>query len=166
MIRRQNNLFPRKYNITDFLIPQKELDFDSWRLYIPLDVLLVINTKCITNCIYCYADTRKRVDCTIPLERMMELIKEAKALGMRNFDISGGEIFFYKYWETLLKELFTNGFNPYISTKIPLDLDTVKRLKDLGVKTIQLSIDTIVKEEMIKILKLKKRIIFIKCLKP
>jgi len=156
LVKKENGLIHQKYNIKEFLIPKKELDFDSWRLYIPLDALIMINTKCVTDCIYCYADVRKRKDCQIPIERFKELIKEAKELGMRSIDISGGEVFLYKHWEELLEELVVNGFSPYISTKIPIELDKIQKLRDLGIKTIQLSIDTIVEEEIVKILNVKK----------
>lgn len=156
LVKKENTPISSSYTIDDFLIPKKELDLESWRLYIPLDALLMINTKCMTDCIYCYADVRKRKDCKIPLERLKALIKEAKTLGMRSIDISGGEVFLYKHWEELLKELITNGFTPYISTKIPIDEGIIKKLKELGIKFIQLSIDTIFEEEIIKILNVKK----------
>ncbi len=155
LVKKQNNIFSQQYNFNKFLIHQKELDFDSWRLYIPLDIMIVINLRCVTDCIYCYADVRKRIDCTIPFERLKELIKEAKELGIRNIDISGGELFLYEHWEEFLKELTKNGFNPYFSTKLPLDLNIIAKLKNSGIKRIQLSIDTIIKEEMIKILNVK-----------
>ncbi len=110
----------------------------------------------MTDCVYCYADIRKRKDCQIPLGRLKEIIREAKEIGMRSFDISGGELFLYKNWQELLEELVTHGFTPYISTKIPIDLDTIKKLKDLGIKSIQLSIDTIMEEEAVKIWRVNK----------
>lgn len=71
---------------------------------------------------------------------------------MRSFDITGGELFLYKHWEELLARLLDNGFNPYISTKCPIEPKTIKRLKELGIKRIQVSIDSIIKDELMKIL--------------
>jgi radical SAM protein with 4Fe4S-binding SPASM domain len=144
-----------KYDIRKFFIPKKDLDFQSWRLFYPLDILFVINTICVTNCIYCYADRRNIMNCQIPFERLRELIQEAKKIGIRSFDLTGGEVFLYPGWEKLLKELVSNGFIPYISTKMPLSSKVIEKLKNLGIKSIQISIDSIVKEELISILSFK-----------
>jgi len=142
----------KKTMIKDFFIPKRELDLDSWRLYYPLDILFMVNTICSTDCIYCYADRRKKMNLKIPFKRIKELIKEAKNLQMRSFDISGGEFLLYPDWYLLLQELIINGFDPYLSTKNPLSLETIKRLRDIGIKRIQISIDSIVNEELKKIL--------------
>jgi len=92
------------------------------------------------------------MDCEIPLERLEELIREARKLDMRTFDITGGELFLYKYWEELLAEVLSNGFVPYISTKYPIDLEILNKLKNLGIKKIQISIDSIIKNELITML--------------
>jgi len=139
-------------SIDSFLIPQKELDLESWRLNYPLDALLMINTRCVTDCVYCYADRQLDIDCKIPINRLTEFIREAGELGMRSFDITGGEFFRYKHWETLLQELLANGFSPYISTKFPIDPETIIKLKDFGLKKIQVSIDSIVKGELMQML--------------
>jgi radical SAM protein with 4Fe4S-binding SPASM domain len=82
-----------------------------------------------------------------------EIIKEAKELGMRQFDPCGGELLLYENWETLIKELIDAGYRPYISTKIPISENDIKKLKDLGQKEIQLSIDSIRGDELKNILK-------------
>lgn len=74
---------------------------------------------------------------------MAEIIVEAKELKFRKFDTSGGEFFFYKNWEKLLSLLISNGFNPTIPTKIPLSNQQVSKLKDFGLKEIQISLDSI-----------------------
>jgi sulfatase maturation enzyme AslB (radical SAM superfamily) len=97
LVKKKGNPVIKKFNYNEFVIPKKELDMTSWRLYSPLDIMLMINTNCVTNCIYCFADRSKNLDCRIPLERLRELIKEAKALEMRTFDLTGGELFLYIY---------------------------------------------------------------------
>ena len=49
----------------------------------------------MTDCIYCYADRREKIDCTIPLERLYEIIDEAKELDLRAIDVIGGDFFLY-----------------------------------------------------------------------
>jgi radical SAM protein with 4Fe4S-binding SPASM domain len=155
LIEKSNNESVEKIDIKKFFIPKKEHDFQSWRLYSPLDILFMINTICATDCIYCYADRSKSMDCQLPIERLKELIQEAKKLGIRSFDITGGEIFLYTQWEVLLRELVSNGFTPYLSTKLPIGQTIIDKLKDIGIKSIQISIDSIVKEELSKMLGIK-----------
>ena len=148
----ENNRNITSYNPTDFLIPNHQLDFKSLRLYEPLDTMIILNNICVTRCIYCYSDKRKPVKCRIPFERLVEIIREAGKIGMRSFNISGGELFTYKYWRELLKEVVENNFDPYITTKYPLNERRIKELKDIGIKRIQLSLDTIKRDEMCKLL--------------
>lgn len=152
LIKKENGYAAEKLNPEYFFIPQKDLDFETWRLNSPLDVLFMINTRCVTDCIYCYADRRINMDCEIAIERLQELIREAKSLQMRSFNITGGEFFLYKKWEILLAELLSNGFSPYISTKCPIDEEIIYKLKEIGLRKIQISIDSLINEELIKIL--------------
>lgn len=151
---RPREIFEKLYP-QEFFIPKDDLDLRSWRLYYPLDALFMVNTRCVTDCIYCYADRRNKMDCRIPIERLKEIIREAKRLKMRSFDLTGGEIFLFEYWEELLKELAANDFKPYVSTKYPISPDIIKKYRDLGLKRIQISIDSIYKEEIMQILNVK-----------
>jgi radical SAM protein with 4Fe4S-binding SPASM domain len=117
-------------------------DLKSKRLYIPKSILLVLNTQCVTDCVYCYAD-RKTKYIPMPLKRILELIDEAVALRVSGFDLSGGEVFAYKNWETVLKKLLDCGFDPYVSTKFPISKDIIDRAYDAGLRTIQISLDSI-----------------------
>lgn len=136
----------------DFLIPKKDLDFHSFRYYSPLDCIFEVNFTCYTDCVYCYADRRIPAQCSIPINRLKEIIREARKIGMRTFDLCGGELFLYEKWDVLAAELLANNFKPYISTKIPLSEETVKRLKGVGIKEIQISLDSIKKDELKRIL--------------
>lgn len=141
-----------KINPQSFFINKNDLDLQSWRFYIPMDALFMVNTLCYTDCVYCYADRRHNTDCTIPIKRLKTLIQEAKNIGMRSFDLTGGELFRYRHWEELISELLTHEFTPYISTKCPINLETIQKLKQLGIKKIQISIDSIIQNELIQIL--------------
>lgn len=139
-------------NINDFLIPQSELDLRSYRSYIPTDCHFELNFNCMTDCIYCYADRRNQKECTMSMERITEIIKEARVLGMRSIDLSGGELFLHENWELILEELLSNGFHPYISTKIPISTSIIKKLKSLGIEGIQISLDSVNQDELKQIL--------------
>lgn len=139
------------------LILNQELDFYTNRLYEgPSTIRLLVNTVCATDCIYCYVDRRIKDNCKIPIERLIELIHEAKKMKVVDFDIAGTEIFMYKEWDILIKELVDNGYYPYLSTKLPISEEAVLKLKNIGIKDLQLSIDTLDEEESIIINKIKK----------
>ena len=115
------------------------------------DVTLMVTTACATNCIYCYAN-REKVPNQLSLSRIKELIIEARKNHLRSFDIIGGDVFAYKHWEELLQSIHDNGFNPYLSTKVPLNEQQVIKLKNIGIRDIQVSLDTLQDEKLIKII--------------
>ncbi len=139
------------YSISEF--EYNYLDLQIKRHKTPSTLTLMINNKCSTNCIYCYADKRRPVDCKIPFNRIKELLVEAKELGVISFDLIGGEIFLYKEWKKLLCAFYENGFEPFLSTKYPLTEDDVKFLKSIGLPFIQISLDTMLSEHLAAILK-------------
>jgi radical SAM protein with 4Fe4S-binding SPASM domain len=157
LIRAENKNDVIHYNPHDFLIPNSQLDFKRQRLYEPLDATIILNNNCVTQCIYCYVNKKKLYTCQIPFKRMVELIREAKEIGMRSFNPGGGELFTYKYWKELLSLLVENHFDPYITTKYPLNERRIKELKDTGIKRINLSIDTIKSSQMCKLLNINEQ---------
>lgn len=139
----------RSYSVHDFNL-KSTLDFDSTRFNIPIEASILLNNRCVTDCVYCYADKSNINDCKIPFERLIEVIEETKRLGFRNIDLQGGELFLYDYWYKLLKELFKAKYSVYISTKYPLSIKQIHQLKDLGVKEIQISLDSIFADDLQK----------------
>lgn len=141
----------RDYDKESFAIID-ELDFTTARLYEgPLDVSILVNTICATDCEYCYVDRRIKQNCLIPLERLLELIQEAKKMGVRKFDIAGTEIFMYKHWDVLVKKLLENDYYPYLSTKLPLSGKSIKKLYELGIRHLQVSMDSLDNETISKL---------------
>ncbi len=137
-----------KYSPEMFAYDELDLKFD--RLNSPLNLTIMFTNKCMTDCIYCYADRQEKVSCTIPLERIYELIDEAKKLDMRSIDVIGGEFFLYKYWYEVLCKLRECGFMPFLTTKIALKEDDIKKIKKLGFKKIQISLDSMIEENLLK----------------
>lgn len=155
LVSMDTGITPVKYNPQDFFIPRDSMNFNSRRLNSPLDILFMVNTRCVTDCVYCYADRSPGTNYQLSTKRLNELIREARDLNMRSFDITGGELFLYPQWEDLLSELLAYGYYPFISTKCPINLETIKRLKALGINRVQISIDSIIKEELMKLLNVK-----------
>lgn len=149
LIEFRENFALRNYSIKDFNITA-DLDFKSARLNIPMEGSILINNKCVTDCLYCYADKRKILNCTIPFQRIKEIIAETRLLKFRNFDINGGELFLYDRWYDLLSELYSSNYSVYLTTKVPITENQIDKLKDLGVKEIQISLDSIFPNDLNK----------------
>lgn len=137
-----------KSEIEKFCVPKslaKDVDLSTKRLQIPYLMTFMLTNACITKCCYCYADTHTKVKHHLSTERIFEIIREAKRIGVYNIFLIGGEVFLHPDWELVLKELTDNGFGPdSISTKVPVTPRIIKGLKESGFKgTLQLSIDTL-----------------------
>lgn len=139
------------YNPSDFRYDY--LDLRTKRHLTPSTLTLMINNKCTTNCIYCYADKRKPVNCKIPLNKIKEVLEEAKRMTVVSFDLIGGEVFLYKEWKKLLSMFHEYGFEPFLSTKHPLKEEDIKYLHSINIPFIQISLDTMISEHMVKILR-------------
>ena len=124
-----------------FLIPKEKWDFTRYRSRIPLTLTLMLTNQCVTDCIYCYADKRHIIEQPLSADKWISVIEEADRIGCLNVDIAGGEVFLFPGIERILETLFQHGYTPYLSTKIPLSEARIIRLKSLGVKQLQLSID-------------------------
>lgn len=129
---------------TPDLFAYEEIDLRLKRHLTPSTITLMLNNICATNCIYCYQDKSRIVNCTIPLDRIKEIIDESVKLHVNTFDVIGGEFFLYKYWKEVLLELRKHGYNPYLSTKMPLEETDIQYLAKLKVHDIQISIDTFI----------------------
>lgn len=145
--KKGNSVFP-PYTIVSMQSPSQikryspnlfkydQIDLRMKRHLTPSTITLMFNNICVTNCIYCYQDKSHVAKCTIPLERIKELIREAYKLNVNTFDVIGGEFFLYKYWRDVLAELRRYGYNPYLSTKMPLQENDVQFLAKLKVRDI------------------------------
>ena len=129
----------------------QDYDYTSIRHFIPNDITIMVTTNCVTDCIYCYANRREKFK-LLSFERIKEIIKEARKLQLRDVAISGGDIFAYKHWYDLLIELNNNDYLPELSTKVPINEDVIVKLKEVGIRQIQISLDTIDNEEIKKLI--------------
>lgn len=130
------------YEPEQFIIA-KELDMTSNRLYKPVLVLLELTMQCYTDCVYCYADRAEQKRNNLSLEQIINIIREAKSLGVVEFELNGGEILLHPHYKEILEELTANGYYPFISTKIPLRRDVLDFLKNKGLTNVQISLDSL-----------------------
>ncbi len=121
----------------------KELDFKRERPYFaPFTLVFMVNNTCATDCVYCYAD--KSVKATpIAFERLKTIVEEARELNVTKFAVVGGEVLLYKQWKELFRLLQENNLGEtMISTKVPIDEETVIALKEFDLR-VQISLDAI-----------------------
>lgn len=134
----------------------KTVDLKTRRLNVaPSSITLMLTNKCCTHCCYCYADTTTQVVRYMPLGRILEIIKEARELCLSNVNLIGGEVFLYKDWSHVLKNLVENNFMPdIISTKVPVTDDIATKVIASGfTNCLQLSIDSLESDKLSKTLK-------------
>ncbi len=138
-----------RYDAGQFDCP--EMDFTTQRLFTyPLDVTFMVNTICLVDCIYCYADCRKKIDCQIPRDKIEHLIRQCRENGVRTFDLMGGEVLMYKHWKWLVGKMKEYGYTPYLSTKIPVKKEVVDELLELGLSIFQISLDSFDPDKLAK----------------
>lgn len=110
----------------------------------PQTLLFMLTNKCVTKCKYCYADRKTRYH-PLATEKILDIIEEAAQLEMTYIDVIGGEVFCRKNWDTILKKMVDLNLTPnYISTKVPIHENDIKRLKDTGYNNVvQISLDSL-----------------------
>ena len=154
IISKDEECIQERYLPESFDYDNLELKLD--RHHTPTKLTLMFNNICYTDCIYCYEDKSIKADCQIPFNRILELIHEARKLNVESFDVIGGEFFLYSKWRDVLSELQKYGYNPFLSTKMPLEEDDVKFLADLDILDIQVSLDSAIEEHLVSSIKIKK----------
>lgn len=135
----------------DLPFVRKHFDLKEVRLRVPNSMTLMVNTDCATDCVYCYAD-KPKIPHPLPLKRIRELLREAYELEMPYVDLDGGDLFLYPEWRELLAEMRSCDYLPNISTKYPITESIVEELKSLGIRHIQLSLDSVDSAELQKML--------------
>lgn len=113
------------------------------RLPTPLSINILLTMKCMTDCIYCYANRSIRNHPAFDLQSIINLIRTAKRSGVVKVDINGGDVLSYPHWFEVVEALLENGYTPLISTKIPIGKKEIDKLISLGISRIQISLDTI-----------------------
>lgn len=128
----------------------EKIDLKSVRLYTaPLHMTFMVNNKCLTNCIYCYAD-RKTRNSMLEFDCVERIIRDASKEKIRMFNVDGGEFFLYPYWKKLLETLEAYDYSPeLLSTKYPLNRDAIQYLSRRNMP-LQISFDSLVQGSLIK----------------
>ena len=140
-------------NLNPDIFSCRNIDITTQRNFTaPQMLTFMLNNSCISNCLYCYADTKTKVKTSISTNRILELIEEARSLPVRLMNLMGGEILLHRDWAVILKKLVDSNLSPeYISTKYPLTDKTICIIQMTGfVNPIQFSLDAISSEILMK----------------
>lgn len=135
-------LFKKKYNPLEFVdTPTVGVDM---RMKSPYMLNYLSTFRCFAKCIYCYAEVHAiPPPPEMPLERVKELIDEAKELEVLQIYIGGGDpLCNPDFWE-ILSYVIKAGIIPFVSTKTLLNDKQIAMLKDSGLQVLQVSIDTL-----------------------
>ncbi len=110
------------------------------RPQMPITVNVMVTTKCTTNCCYCYA--KRHLNYELSTNELVKLIRDCKRENIINLNLTGGDIFARKDWKNILSATMECGFNPFLSTKTPLDEEDIKYLSEKGIHELQFSLDS------------------------
>jgi radical SAM protein with 4Fe4S-binding SPASM domain len=134
----------RTYDPKTFIVSAEKIDMSHVRCNIPSYLLILPTMRCVTDCIYCYADrTGPHGKKEFNIELYDRLLREAQQCGIETVEFSGGDFFCRRDAFTLIACTLERGLYPVIPTKCPLSKEQVKHLADLGLHTLQISIDAL-----------------------
>lgn len=142
IIEADKEFAPRiKYSPEEFKF--EELDFKTTRMFLaPISIVFMPNNNCITNCIYCYADTKTKPT-QMSFDQIKTFVREAKELKVRDVMITGGDFFMYRNWSELLHLLIEEGYAPdLILTKVPLSPQIIETFEKFNIR-LQISVDSL-----------------------
>lgn len=130
------------YQVEDF--PYKgEPDLNTMKTQVPLEINLLLTMKCYTDCVYCYANRKMNMPTTMSLEQILSIIEQAKSIGTQKLDINGGEVLLHPHYKEIISALIKNDYPPLVSTKVPIGEEQIQNLKEIGLKYIQVSLDSV-----------------------
>lgn len=153
LVKNTEHYIRRDINPENFLL-KPPYDFITKRAKIPKEILMVLNLSCFTDCFYCYAN-RKAHYIPLSTERICEIIEDARQAGVISFELSGGEVLLHKDWEKIIAKFVECGYTPDISTKVPVKRQQIERLYELGIRYIQVSLDSLNSTLLAKTLRVK-----------
>lgn len=145
IIRNDNTCYDMRVYTPDMFV-YSELDFETFRMYsAPLFLTLMVSNRCITDCVYCYADRNTKCK-NMDFSQVEKIIDEAREMNIQNINLDGGDFFIYPHWKRLLEKLQACEFAPHlVSTKYPVAEKDIKYFSTFGLN-LQISLDSLNQE--------------------
>ncbi|MDQ1245778.1 MAG: hypothetical protein QG597_145 [Actinomycetota bacterium] len=119
-----------------------------YRLASPINMIVAPTHRCLTNCVYCYAERPTAKE--MPLGRWAELMDEMSEMGIHVVSPDNGDVLARQDGLEFLGLLIDHRFDFLLSTKAPMKLEQVRALVDRGFaepvrgrahRDVQLSVD-------------------------
>jgi radical SAM protein with 4Fe4S-binding SPASM domain len=106
-------------------------------------VQLELSLRCNLRCTYCYSESGPTQHVQLALDDIICLLDQAYQLGTTWIDLTGGEFFLYRDWDTVLVHARRLGLVVTVHTNgVLLTQAHVNRLKEVGVRQVQVSVDS------------------------
>ncbi len=132
-------------NPVDFVMPESQIDMSGFRLRSPLQLVLLYTYNCNSRCLYCYANRDSSEDVNeMSLDLAKTIVDQAKDCGVELIYLGGGDPFYRKTVVDLVHYVVDNGIGLILSTKEFLSQRQCMALADVGVRHMQVSVDTLV----------------------
>lgn len=141
------------YYQTDDFLYKGEPDYGSLRLSYPINVNFELLMNCYVDCSYCYANRKLKDKARLETEEVIKFIRQCRKEGVLFFDINGGDVLLHPDIDVILEELILNGYDPLVSTKFPAGKELLKKLKTIGLKKFQVSLDSASQKTLKRLIK-------------
>lgn len=144
VLEENNNL---RRDLTPYVHGKVSIDFNRIRSIVPNTLVVSLTRDCFMKCRYCYAGANysevARKENTLELEYINKIVLEAKELGIKHIDLTGGDPFIRKDIFEVLSIFEQNNITTSLSTKKFLSETDIKKLKEYkNLRDIQISLDT------------------------
>lgn len=108
---------------------------------------LHVTNRCTTKCDYCCFSSNRLILNELTTEELQDVISQAVAMGCKHIHFTGGEPLIRKDISELIRFASERGISIRMQTNgMLLDLDKAKQLKDAGLNSIMISLDSVVPE--------------------
>ena len=105
--------------------------------------VLHITSECNLRCKHCYASAGKKQSDEMTLEEIRSVIDQLNDMGVNYVTVSGGEPMMHEHFFEILDYISKKNMNTMVTTNgTLLNDETVRRMKVLGVDSVQVSIDS------------------------
>lgn len=110
-------------------------------------VQIELSRFCNLNCSYCYSSSGFTQKDKLPIDKVKEFIDDAYNLGCLRIDFTGGEPLTYRGWEEVIAYAVNKGISSTLHTNgTLLSEKNVKKLKQIGILHVQISLDSHIPE--------------------
>lgn len=132
-----------RYRADEFIINNSEISSSHFRLRSPVSLALLLTYDCTSRCQYCYANRGSSEDALeMDVNFAKRIVDQAKDCGVELLYLGGGDPFLKDWVEDIISYVIMKDIALVLSTKEYISIKRARKLADVGVKRIQVSIDT------------------------